>query len=190
MHKFKGKDDKMKQLNLKKIVDLDKTYDELHSLDIKCMSDHQEEYNGIQVNGLLMIEGFASIDHIKKNFKEEVILDLFVSKEKLDGTPFQLQLKTYHGQLQEEQLELELLFEIQGMSDEKVVQHEENAFSDLFENDDDTYVCSVMAVVKKDDTYASIAHAYQVSEAALREYNHNMVLEEKMLIRIPLEKMK
>lgn len=177
----------MKQLKLEKDVQLASSYDELHEIEIKCVSDNQEEEDGIQVNGELIISALASQNHIKKEFSEQVVLDLFVSKAKLDGTPFQLVLKKYEAQLDKNLLHLDLTFEIHGMIDENAKETDDNAFGDLFENDDDTYVCSVMAVVKPNDTYASIAHAYQVNEAMLREYNKNMVLQEKMLVRIPLE---
>ena len=176
----------MKQLKLEKDVQLDRSYDELHAIEIKCVYDKNEEEDGIQVNGELLINAIASQNHVKKDFSEQVVLDLFVSKAKLDGTPFQLSLKKYDARLTNNLLHLDLDFEINGMMDENMKEIDDNAFGDLFENDDDTYICSVMAVVKTNDTYASIAHQNQVSEAVLREYNHNMVLEPKMLVRIPL----
>lgn len=177
----------MKIISLEKTLELNTVYDELQHIEMDCKAEYIQENDGIQVNGELNIDGSALYQHIKKQFQEKVVLDLFVTKEKLDGTPFSLTLKEYQAELKGNELYLELTFEIMGMGDENKVNEEENGFYDLFENDEDTYVCSVMAVVKEDDTYASIAREYQVSEAYLREYNQHKPLSEKMLVRIPLE---
>lgn len=187
VHKVERKDDNMKIINLEKTLELNTVYDELQHIEMDCKAEYIQENDGIQVNGELIIDGSALNQHIKKQFQEKVVLDLFVTKEKLDGTPFSLTLKEYQAELKGNELYLELTFEIMGMGDENKVNEEENGFYDLFENDEDTYVCSVMAVVKEDDTYASIAREYQVSEACLREYNQHKPLSEKMLVRIPLE---
>lgn len=176
----------MKQLDLIKDVQLDTSYDELQEIDIQCQCTYSEEKDGIQVNGVLNIEGSASQNHVKKTFHEQVILDLFVTREKLDGNTFEVRLLNYQANLNQNLLSLELQFEINGMSDEVMKSSDDNTFDDLFENEDDTYVNSVMVVVKELDTYASIAHQYHIKEADLRDYNQNKPLEAKMLIRIPM----
>ena len=54
----------MKQLKLEKDVQLDRSYDELHAIEIKCVYDKNEEEDGIQVNGELLINAIASQNHV------------------------------------------------------------------------------------------------------------------------------
>lgn len=177
----------MKKLQLEKIVELDTLYDELEAIRLQCHCDYELQEQGMQVNGLITIEGSAYHQHLLKSFQEQVVLDLFVSKDKLNHDHFQIDLEQYHAKLVNQELHLQLFFVINGMKDEQESK-EESYFEDLLEQEDDTYICSVMAVVKKEDTYATLAHRYQVNEASLREYNHHKILEEKMLVRIPIEK--
>ena len=63
----------MKQLKLEKDVQLANSYDELHAIEIKCVYDKNEEEDGIQVNGELLINAIASQNHVKKDFSEQVV---------------------------------------------------------------------------------------------------------------------
>lgn len=58
-------------------------------------------------------------------------------------------------------------------------------FEDLFEDADTTYTSYRMIVAKPDDTYASIAHRYDVDEGALRANNHEKPLQAKTLVILP-----
>lgn len=67
-----------------------------------------------------------------------------------------------------------------------VVQEEDQAeFEDLFEDAGTTYTSYRMIVARANDTYASIAQRYEVSEPDLMRVNHDKVIAEKSLIILP-----
>lgn len=56
---------------------------------------------------------------------------------------------------------------------------------DLFDDEDLSYVTYPIYVVKKEDTYASIAKKYGVDEQQLRAFNHDVDLTDHQLLSIP-----
>ena len=57
---------------------------------------------------------------------------------------------------------------------------------DLFDDAENVIVTSRYMLAQVNDTYASIAQRYRVSEKQLIAVNHNKPLEEKTLILLPL----
>ncbi|MEG0274531.1 LysM peptidoglycan-binding domain-containing protein [Amedibacillus sp. YH-ame10] len=79
---------------------------------------------------------------------------------------------------------------IEEQDEEMVTQPEEvgmvvDEFEDLFEESDTTYTSYRMVVAKPEDSYASIAKRYDVSEEDLRSANRNKDVVGKSLVVLP-----
>lgn len=72
--------------------------------------------------------------------------------------------------------------------EEQPVEHQEDdaaELEDLFEDDGTTYTSYRMIVARANDTYATIAQRYEVSEPDLMRANHDKEISEKSLIILP-----
>lgn len=188
----------MKEIRLQKSIPMKAEVQRVLTLNAHCQNEYVREEDGIAVNGVIEVEAMLEGEQGREAFREQIALDIFAPQEKLGNEPFQVELSGCEGTIINQQLELTFLFQVSGMKEETTQEEEpdetmnpDSELSELhtlFEESDDTYVSCVMAVVKKDDTYASIARRYDVSEIELRACNESRTLEEKMLIRLPIVK--
>ncbi len=162
----------------------------LHVLNIHSDDElyYFDENLGKRCKGSIMVYGQVETDSGKQMLQDELFLDVFAPKEKLNDESFSIKVEKIDYEVEEEKVLLQVFLQIEGISDQeekpKKEEHRFDPLEQMFDKENMVNLCT-LHVVQEDDTYASIAYQYQVEESMLREYNLNKELQHKMLVMIP-----
>lgn len=195
----------MKKIEIVKELDLEDVVDIL-SLETQNQFSYKKERDGIRCTGPFYVKGRYSTINEVKNFKDVFEFDIFASNEKLDGENFELLYTGYDYSVQDECM-LTLFFDVYGIYgneihkeeikqdtyiQEETIQIEEESeeldlsmMEELFDEKDHVVTSYSFVVVRKADTYESIAERYNVDVNILKEVNHNKEIMERDLVVLP-----
>ena len=153
----------MKTMKIEKIIELHQQIETIENLKCTCHLDYVAEENGIRAAGIILVEATGIVNSSKQAIKEEIEVNILAPHIKIDDeTAFRVSLKDWQGNLENNKLNLNLDFVIDGLIEENDLESEEN-----------------------DDTYQSIAKRYYLSEKDLIELNQHKPIEYKCLVLLP-----
>ena len=177
----------MKKIEIVKKLDLEDVVDIL-SLETQNQFSYKKERDGIRCTGPFYVKGRYSTINEVKNFKDVFEFDIFASNDKLDGNEFKIVYKDYTYTM-DHFVYLNLYFDVYGVYEEqienKVEDEELNGMEELFDEKDTVITSYSFVVVKRNDSYESIAERYNVKVDALKEINQNKAIVEKDLLVLP-----
>ena len=180
-------EDCMKQIEINKQLNL------IDCKAILSLTEHENfEYKtidtGIRCVGPFIIEGEYRTNNGIEHFSEQFEFDIFASNDKLDGNEFKVVYKDYTYTM-DHFVYLNLYFDVYGVYEEqienKVEDEELNGMEELFDEKDTVITSYSFVVVKRNDSYESIAERYNVKVDALKEINQNKAIVEKDLLVLP-----
>ena len=174
----------MKEMMIEKTLDLDQRVDRVQDLTLTEEIRYQKEKEGIRAVGELKVEGVGQCEDRSFEFCAHLALDILAPVNKLDPeTEYHVSLDHYESEIVEQQLNLKLVFMIDGLLDQPVQQDDQ--WEDLFDEGQTVMTGTRYILAHGDDTYNSIAETYGVSEKSLMEINGSKPLKQGTLVRLP-----
>lgn len=177
----------MKTMKIEKIIELHQQIETIENLKCTCHLDYVAEENGIRAAGIILVEATGIFNSSKQAIKEEIEVNILAPHIKIDDeTAFRVSLKDWQGNLENNKLNLNLDFVIDGLIEENDLESEENdVIEDLIHGDSSIRSVQRYIIAQKGDTYQSIAKRYYLSEKDLIELNQHKPIEYKCLVLLP-----
>ena len=204
----------MQKIFYEKEIDLFHRLKELVSLTVDESIDYKMEEHGIRALGTLAIKGEYLSDE-KKNFLENVELDIYADEQKIiDPQDFHLKVEDFHYDILDGNLKIKIEVGVYGvevgenryirggitqlekmpveeMPEKKVEELSEKVYEtkakNEVEDDQEDIGAYYLYVVCANDTYESIAKAYNMDEKVIRDYNNNLSLDVGQILIIPYD---
>ena len=152
----------MKTKTIERIVSFSSEVQQINKIDSNDELYYFDENLGKRAKGSIMINGEVETLQGKQLLQDEIFLDIFAPKAKLDGSHFEIKVNDIKSKINQKDVLIDVELLIEGISDEEVsTKHSFDRLEQMFDQEKMINLAT-LHVVCEDDTYASIAYKYQV----------------------------
>ncbi|MEG2306662.1 MAG: LysM peptidoglycan-binding domain-containing protein [Erysipelotrichaceae bacterium] len=105
----------MKTIRIEKNIQLHETIDEVSHVVVNETLKYQKVEDGMKAIGQVFIKGQYISQNQSKEFKDVLEMDVLAPNEKLSQNAFQLKISNYEASFDQEQIKVQIVFEILGL---------------------------------------------------------------------------
>jgi len=180
----------MKKVVIDKQIALDHEFDIINELSCFERIETTAIQEGLECNGIIEIKGSGVVQGNHIPIDETIDLSIFAPFDRISTSEqFSVTLSDSKFHLDHQLLMCSFTFDVSGLVDEDekmALKQDEGSIEDLL--DDSQVVNEIVryVLVNPDDSYASLAARYHVSESEIRKLNQNKTFLDRTLILLPL----
>ena len=180
----------MKKVVIDKQIILDHEFEKINELSCFERIETTAIQEGLECNGIIEIKGSGVVQGNQIPIAETIDLSIFAPFDRISPSEqFSVTLSDSKFHLDHQLLMCSFTFDVSGLVDEDekmALKQDEGSIEDLL--DDSQVVNEIVryVLVNPDDSYASLAARYHVSESEIRKLNQNKTFLDRTLILLPL----